>query len=120
MICGISHVYLANRSESLSDTGQGADADKSGCGTDSDPIACCFLSGLCENEGSRATKDARLPSFCIVTPVYLLILAHESLRVTVRLNTGWPGLESVSAQKYPTRSNWKGCPMGASPSDGSR
>lgn len=52
--------------------------------------------------------------------IYLLILAHESLRVTVRLNTGCPGLESVSAQKYPTRSNWNGCPMGASPSDGSR
>lgn len=30
---------------------------------------------------------------------YLLIFAHESLSVTVRLNTGCSGVESVSGQK---------------------
>ena len=30
---------------------------------------------------------------------YLLILAHESLSVTVRLKTRCPGVESVSGQK---------------------
>jgi hypothetical protein len=33
------------------------------------------------------------------------ILAHVSFRATVRLNSGFPGLESGSAQKYPMRSN---------------
>ena len=33
------------------------------------------------------------------------ILAHVSFSATVRLNTGFPGFESGSAQKYPMRSN---------------
>jgi hypothetical protein len=33
------------------------------------------------------------------------ILAHVSFRATVRLNSGFPGFESGSAQKYPMRSN---------------
>ncbi len=34
------------------------------------------------------------------------ILAKVSLSVTVRLKTGFPGVESGSTQKYPRRSNW--------------
>ena len=48
------------------------------------------------------------------------IFAQVSLSVTVRLNTGFPGVESGSAQKYPIRSNWNLSPGLASPSDGSR
>jgi hypothetical protein len=43
------------------------------------------------------------------------ILAHMSLSVTVRLNTGLPGAESrVSTQKYPSLSNWQENPGAAS------
>src|SRR5690606_32447528 len=34
------------------------------------------------------------------------ILAQVSRSVTVRLNTGRSGVESLSTQKYPNRSNW--------------
>ena len=45
---------------------------------------------------------------------------QESFKVTVRLKTGAPGLESTeSAQKYPVRSNWKRSPGLASASEGS-
>ena len=37
--------------------------------------------------------------FCDGYQLYLLILAHESLRVTVRLKTSFSGVESVSGQK---------------------
>ena len=35
-------------------------------------------------------------------------LAKVSRRPTVRTNTGWPGRESRSRRKYPSRSNWTG------------
>ena len=38
-------------------------------------------------------------------PIAFSILAHVSRSVTVRLNTSFPGAESVSTQKYPCRSN---------------
>ena len=31
--------------------------------------------------------------------------AHESFKLTARLNTSLPGVESLSGQKYPCRSN---------------
>ena len=34
------------------------------------------------------------------------ILAQVSFRASVRLNTGLPGVESGSTQKYARRSNW--------------
>ena len=39
-------------------------------------------------------------------PCFFSTLAHASFNATVRLKTGFPGLESGSAQKYPRRSNW--------------
>ena len=52
--------------------------------------------GRCEKPES---PDREIPAFsCRVEP-YLLILAHESLSVTVRLKTGCSGVESVSGQK---------------------
>ena len=38
-------------------------------------------------------------------PCFFSTFAHVSFSATVRLNTGFPGLESGSAQKYPRRSN---------------
>ena len=45
---------------------------------------------------------------CPLYTAYFLfsILAHVSFSATVRLNTGFPGAESGSTQKYPKRSNW--------------
>ena len=42
----------------------------------------------------------------LVHPAFFSIFAQVSLSATVRLNTGLPGAESGSAQKYPRRSNW--------------
>lgn len=52
----------------------------------------------------RRRYDKKRPGKCRVSsrmPAgrYLLILAHESLSVTVRLNTSFSGVESVSGQK---------------------
>jgi hypothetical protein len=46
-------------------------------------------------------------------PFFLSILAHESRNDSVRLNTGLSGVESLSAQKYPGRSNWTWLPGAA-------
>ena len=56
---------------------------------------------------ARGGSENQDPPY-MTDPPYLArpwIRAQESFSVTVRLNTGPPGLESGSAQKYPRRSN---------------
>ena len=40
-------------------------------------------------------------------PIAFSIFPHVSRKVTVRLKTSLSGVESLSTQKYPTRSNWR-------------
>ena len=66
---------------------------------------------------SRYTHARPRPSLCLhrsgsadvarypYTFIALAILPHVSRRVTVRLKTGFSAVESLSTQKYPTRSN---------------
>ncbi len=61
----------------------------------------------------RTSRDGRYPSdhFPVVARIVFqsqsfATFAQLSLRPTVRLNTGAPGRDVVSAQKYPRRSNW--------------
>src|ERR1700686_4355056 len=64
-----------------------------------------------------ATQSQECPLY---TDYFLFsILAQVSFRATVRLKTGFPGAESGSTQKYPSRSNWKRLPAVALASDGS-
>lgn len=46
------------------------------------------------------------PSFAGYPFCFLSTFAHVSFSAMVRLNTGLPGFESASTQKYPRRSNW--------------
>src|SRR5262245_29955823 len=59
----------------------------------------------------RASDQRHFPFFSI--------LAHVSRSVTARLNTSFPGAESLSTQKYPRRSNWNVLPTGEPATDGS-
>src|SRR5205823_3394591 len=47
---------------------------------------------------------------------FFCIFAHVSRSVTARLKTGLPGFESLSTQKYPSRSNWNLLPAGSTAS----
>jgi hypothetical protein len=53
-----------------------------------------------------------LVCLCVSVPLwcsyffFFSILAQVSRNVTARLNTSAPGAESLSTQKYPSRSNW--------------
>ena len=68
--------------------------------------ACCDVASL-SAEG-RSGKPRLYIAF-IYAPdffsIFFSTLAQVSFSATVRLNTGRPGLESGSTQKYPSRSN---------------
>jgi hypothetical protein len=54
---------------------------------------------------SKMIIDVCLMSAAGLLSVFCSILAQASRRPTVRLNTGCSAVESLSTQKYPSRSN---------------
>ena len=69
--------------------------------------------------GTRNYRPTALKADAGKVAAYPRRRAHESRSATVRLNTGAPGAESRSTQKYPCRRNWNRSPGCASASDGS-
>src|SRR5262249_40598040 len=66
-----------------------------------------------ETHETHEMRSLRFLFVCFVVYFFFCIFAQVSRSVTTRLKTGFPGAESLSTQKYPSRSNWNLSPTAA-------
>src|SRR4029078_8991299 len=56
--------------------------------------------------GRLSTVNSLMQLLTAAAYCFAISFAHASFKVTVRLNISFPGVESLSVQKYPSRRNW--------------